>query len=115
MNSGVHITPTQAINTIWSITGNLTRLFAWLVFWIVHLLIALTCFALLWWFQVTPDQLAQAVLGWSQSKTASLLGFAGLSVLGVLAAYFAVARWLWKKLYLPWQTEQLFAGVQSDR
>lgn len=112
MEQRVQFTPNQVINANWAVTGNLARLFAWLVFWIANLLLALIGCALLWWFQVTPDQIAKALLGWSQSTTASLLGAAGLSLMGVLAGYLLIAKWLWKKLYIPWQIERLMTGVR---
>ena len=112
MNRRIGLTQEQAIEAIWVIAQNLSRQFVWLVFWIAQLVLALVCCGLLWWYQVTPDQLLATALGWSQSTTASLLGFAGLSVVGVLGAYLALTRWLWKRLYIPWQTERLLRGVR---
>lgn len=108
------ITAAQAVNVLWGITGNLSRLFGWLVFWLAHLLMALVGMALLWWFQVTPAEVAETVLGMSQSTTSSVLGLAGASILGAMSLYLAAAQWIWRKTYMVWQTEQLFAGIGRD-
>lgn len=110
----IGLTANVAIETLWAITQNLSRLLAWLVFWIAQLLLALMGAALLWWFQVSPADVIQAVTGASQSTTASLLGFVGVSAMGLLTGYLALARWAWKKTYLPWQTDKLLAGIGRD-
>ena len=114
MGRRIGLTQEQAIEALWVMAQNSSRQFVWLVFWIAHFALALVCFALLWWFQVTPEQLTSSVLGWSQSKTASLLGFAGLSVAGVVAAYLALARWVWSKTYARWHTEKILEGLGSN-
>lgn len=108
-----HITPAQAVNVLWGVTGNLSRLFGWLVFWLAHLLLALVGMTLLWWFQITPEDVSRAVLGMSRSTTASVFGLAGASVLGALSLYLVMAQWVWRKTYMAWQTDQLFAGVSK--
>ena len=50
MRESIGLTPVQAIETIFSITANLANLFAWLVFWIAHLVMAVLALGLLWWF-----------------------------------------------------------------
>lgn len=102
----------QAIQAIWDITANLSRLLAWLVFWIAHLVLALVCVLLLWWFQVTPADVMQAVTGASKSTTAAVAGLVGVSVTGLVGTYLALARWVWKRTYVPWQTDRLLDGVQ---
>lgn len=107
MRESIGLTPAQAIEANFSITGHLSRLFAWLVFWIAHLALAVLVLALLWWFQVTPQQLADLF----PSALASTASSAGLSVLGALSGYLAVTQWAWRKLYVPWQTDQLMQGL----
>ena len=115
MRNSAAITPTQAINTLWVITGNLSRLFAWLVFWIAHLVLALAGMSALWWFQVSPESVAASLIGASKTTTASLLGFAGASVLGLCGLYLAAAQWVWRKTFVPWMNDRLFEGVPVDR
>ena len=111
MRETIGLTHEQAIEAIWVIAQNLSRQFVWLVYWIAQLVLGLVCCGLLWWFQVTPDQLTKAILGWSQSTTASLLGFGGVSVIGVIAGYLAVTRWIWARTYAPWHTNKVLEGL----
>ncbi|MFD1839118.1 hypothetical protein [Paracidovorax cattleyae] len=104
----------QAFETLWVMTTNLSRLLAWLVFWIAHLLLALLGAVLLWWFQVTPADVIQALTGASQSATASVAGFLGVSAAGLLGGYLAAARWVWKKTYVRWQINRLLEGIEHD-
>ena len=108
MRESIGLTPVQAIETIFSITANLANLFAWLVFWIAHLVMAVLALGLLWWFQVSPER----VWGLLTGETASVAGAAGRSVLGVLSGYLALAQWVWRRTYVPWQAEQLMRGLR---
>ena len=114
MDKRIGLTQEMAIEALWVMTRNLSRLLAWLVFWIAHLVLALLSICLLWWFQVTPTEVAQAIVGASQSATASVVGLVGMSAAGVLGAYLAFARWIWRKTYLPWHADRLLDGVQRD-
>lgn len=107
----IGLTQEQAIEALWVMTTNLSRLLAWLVFWIAQLLLALVGAVLLWWFQVTPADVMQAVTGASQSTTASVAGFVGVSAAGLVGGYLAISRWLWKKTYVRWQTERVLDGL----
>ena len=111
MGERIGLTQAQAIEANFAVTNNIIRLLAWMVFWTAHLVLAVLAMALLWWFQVTPQEL---MAGWShtrQSAPVALAGVAGLSVLGVLSGYLMLAQWVWRKPYIQWQANQLMRGL----
>jgi hypothetical protein len=107
MRESIGLTPAQAIEANFAITLNISRLLGWLVFCVAHLALAWLGLALLWWFQVTPEQIQNAL----PSGISSTASAAGLSVIGGLSGYLTVAQWAWRKLYVPWQTDQLMQGL----
>lgn len=94
-----------AIAFLTRVTMNLSRGYLWLAFAMLHLLAAVTALAALWWTQTTPQEVADWLSRSWQSKPVQLATGAGLSLLGVVAAYRKGARKLieWLHLRVAWR------------
>lgn len=114
MRKSLGLSSEAAIEAIWVITQNLSRQLVWLVFWVAHLALALVLLVVLWACQVTPESAVRALSSATSTTLYEAAGFLGLSVLGVLAGYLSVARWVWRKTYAQWHADQLLAGLQED-
>ena len=91
-----------AVTGLMVVTPKLAGVIVWLVFLIVHLVLAVVVLALLWWFQVSPPAIQASVSLFFQSSPAptiaETLAFLGLSGGGALWAYAKTWRWLLRKM-----------------
>jgi len=104
-------TAEQAVNVLVPITRRLSWFVGWVSFWLTHLALLVLALALLWWFQITPQQAATAL--WT-SKPFSVAQAVGLSMAGLAAAYLAASKWIWNLTFGRWMTAVLFQDIGPE-
>ena len=90
--------PEQAITVTFHMTQRLSMLVTWGFVWLANLTLLLALFVLLWLLGVTPAGIVQAIRAWSESTAGVVVGFVGVSVLGLLGAYVSLCRFVARKL-----------------
>ncbi len=84
-----------SVELLWRIVIRLSSLLVWLAIALAHVAAVVLLIAVLWWAQVTPQQIEDAALQTLRATTAAFLGFAGLSLATLLSAWV----WLLRKLH----------------
>lgn len=82
-----------------------------LLFWLLHLLLAVVVMVVAWWFQITPAHVAAAASTLWGSAFSQALQAAGLSLALLLGVYLAAARWVWNRTAWPWLKRQVLKGA----
>lgn len=82
-----------------------------LLFWLLHLSLAVVLLTAAWWFQLSPVHVKAAASALWASDASQALQVAGLTLPVLLAAYLAVARWVWNRTAWPWLKRQVLKGA----
>lgn len=92
MNKPLFHSPEQAITVTFHMTQRLSMLVTWGFVWLANLTLVLALVGVLWLLGVTPAGTVQAIRQWSESSAGVVVGFVGVSALGLLGAYAGLCR-----------------------
>jgi hypothetical protein len=101
----------QALEVTFRSGQRLAILVSWSLLIGLHVTAFLIGLFVVWWLKVNPDHVSAAMLGWLETKSAAVLGALGVSLMGVLGAYLAGVRWVWRKTFGQWLFQYLHQDV----
>lgn len=105
----------QAITVTFHAVGRMLVLISWLWLACLHLAALFVLALLMWWFQVTPEQVRAFASDWFSSTTLAVAGAVGVSGLGLLTGYLVAVRWLWLQTYVSWQSAYVLRDSRPER
>jgi len=99
MNRSMDPSIAQYIDTLMTITARQARVTALLMFLLLHLAVVVLLLLGAWWWHLQPEEVADAVRHIAQSSPVGFAAGLGLSVVGLLGAYWKGYDWLARKAW----------------